>query len=263
MSGLINGTTLSPVEQVGQIPYKFVVSFFQHHRMLQLEDRPQWQTVKGGSASYIRAIQKACPSIIWKKAQVQQVLRESDKVTVVTDRNEEVFDWVVFASHADDTLKLIQDPSADERDVLGCFDYQDNFMVVHCDTSIMPKRQSQWASWHVHVTAQEKPQKNSKAHQVHYGFTYWMNSLQKLPCQTQVFSTLNPNFPIAKKSIWVERHYRHPVFDQKAIAAQSRWQEINGNNRSSFCGAYWGWGFHEDGARSAARVVDQFASLSN
>jgi predicted NAD/FAD-binding protein len=90
-----------------------------------------------------------------------------------------------------------------------------------------------------------------------------MNSLQKLPCQTQVFSTLNPNFPIAKKSIWVERHYRHPVFDQKAIAAQSRWQEINGNNRSSFCGAYWGWGFHEDGARSAARVVDQFASLSN
>ena len=97
----------SPVDQVGNIPYKFVVSFFQHHRMLQLEDRPQWQTVKGGSASYIRAIQKACPSIIWKKAQVQQVIRENDLVHIVTNQEQETFDWVVFASHADDTLKLI------------------------------------------------------------------------------------------------------------------------------------------------------------
>jgi predicted NAD/FAD-binding protein len=252
----------SPVDQVGNIPYKFVVSFFQHHRMLQLEDRPQWQTVKGGSASYIRAIQKACPSIIWKKAQVQQVIRENDLVHIVTNQEQETFDWVVFASHADDTLKLIQNPSADERDVLGCFDYQDNFMVVHSDTSIMPKRQSQWASWHVHVTAQEKHQKNSKAHQVHYGFTYWMNSLQKLPCKTQIFSTLNPNMPIAKDKIYVERRYRHPVFDKKAIESQARWDLIDGQNRSSFCGAYWGWGFHEDGARSAQRVVDELLKLN-
>ncbi|MBH2001370.1 MAG: NAD(P)-binding protein [Moraxellaceae bacterium] len=254
----------SPVEQVGQIPYKFVVSFFQHHRMLQLKDRPQWQTVKGGSASYIQAIQAACPSIQWKHAHVQEVIRTEHAVRIVTDQDQEQFDWVVFASHADDTLGLIKDASEKEREILGSFDYQDNLMVVHSDTSIMPKRKSQWASWHVHVTAEKMDmQKRLDSSNTHYGFTYWMNTLQNLPCKTQVFSTLNPNFPIAKKSIWVERHYRHPVFDQKAIAAQSRWQEINGNNRSSFCGAYWGWGFHEDGARSAARVVDQFVSLSN
>ena len=247
----------SPVDQVGNIPYKFVVSFFQHHRMLQLKDRPQWQTVKGGSASYIRAIQKFCPSITWKKAHVQKVIREQNLVHIVTERGQETFDWVVFASHADDTLKLIENPSADEQNVLGCFDYQYNCMVVHSDTSIMPKRQSQWASWHVHVTAQK-----SKSNRVHYGFTYWMNSLQNLSCKTQVFSTLNPNMPIAKDKIYIERHYRHPVFDKKAIESQARWGEINGQNRSSFCGAYWGWGFHEDGARSAQRVVDALLEIN-
>jgi predicted NAD/FAD-binding protein len=101
-------------------------------------------------------------SIDYLEAQVQQVIRENDLVHIVTNQEQETFDWVVFASHADDTLKLIQNPSADERDVLGCFDYQDNFMVVHRDTSIMPKRQSQWASWHVHVTAQENLKKIAK-----------------------------------------------------------------------------------------------------
>ncbi|ENW96089.1 NAD(P)/FAD-dependent oxidoreductase [Acinetobacter sp. NIPH 298] len=253
----------SPVDQVGKIPYKFVVSFFQHHRMLQLKDRPQWQTVKGGSASYIHAIRAACPSIQWKNAPVQQVIRADDSVTIITEKNQEAFDWVVFASHADDTLKLIRNPSAIERDILGCFDYQDNFMVVHSDSSIMPKRRSQWASWHVHVTAQDQSKKKSNVNNVHYGFTYWMNSLQNLPCKTQVFSTLNPNMPIAKNKIYVERHYRHPVFDKKAIQAQARWHELNGNNRSSFCGAYWGWGFHEDGASSAERVVEPLLKISD
>ncbi|MBD0191265.1 dehydrogenase, partial [Acinetobacter baumannii] len=96
---------------------------------------------------------------------------------------------------------------------------------------------------------------------IHYGFTYWMNNLQNLSCATQIFSTLNPNMKIKAEDILVERQYRHPVFDAKAIKAQSRWHEINGQNRTSFCGAYWGWGFHEDGARSAARVVEQLLAL--
>ncbi|MDM1020400.1 NAD(P)-binding protein [Acinetobacter sp. VNK23] len=253
----------SPIDQVGNIPYKFVVSFFQHHRMLQLKDRPQWQTVKGGSISYIYAIQHHCPTIIWKKNQVKQVIRSKDHISIVTAHGQEQFDWVIFASHADDTLKLLDEPSNIEREVLGSFDYQDNRMVVHHDTSIMPKSRSQWASWHVHVTPQAQNEQSTLPDNVHFGFTYWMNSLQNLNCKTQVFSTLNPNTPIAKDKIYIERHYRHPVFNKTALEAQSRWHELDGKNRSSFCGAYWGWGFHEDGARSAERVVEHLMTIAD
>lgn len=169
-----------------------------------------------------------------------------------------MFDWVIFATHADDTLSILKDPTTLEQDILEKFGYQNNRMVVHTDQSIMPKSRSQWASWHVHVTRDRQIQ-----HQAHYGFTYWMNTLQNLSCKTQIFSTLNPNMPIDPKRILVERHYRHPVFDSMAIQSQSRWQEINGLQRSSFCGAYWGWGFHEDGARSSERVVQHLQQYTD
>ena len=131
-------------------------------------------------------------------------------------------------------------------------------MVVHSDTSIMPKSRRQWASWHVHVTPTQATEQTPFQHSgTHYGFSYWMNQLQNLNCKTQVFATLNPNFALNPKKVWVERHYRHPVFDAPAIEAQQRWVEVNGQNRTSYCGAYWGWGFHEDGARSASWVIDQ------
>lgn len=251
-----------PIEQAGQIPYKFVVSFFQHHRMLQLKDRPQWQTVKGGSAQYVQAIQQQSPNIEFKNLAVISVSRLADEVIVKTQRDTQQFDWVIFASHADDSLKMLNDATPLEQSVLSQFSYQDNKMVVHSDVSIMPKQKSQWASWHVHVTA-DQAKSNPKKHipEVHYAFSYWMNKLQNLSCKSQVFATLNPNFQINPKHILVEREYRHPVFNAKAIEAQNRWHEINGQYRTSFCGAYWGWGFHEDGARSAANVVNQLTQL--
>jgi predicted NAD/FAD-binding protein len=189
---------------------------------------------------------------------VQLVSRSANDVLIETTQGSERFDWVVFASHADDSLKLLKDPSAQELDVLGKFRYQDNRMVVHSDTSIMPKSRHQWASWHVHVTPNYATESTPFQHSnMHYGFSYWMNQLQNLQCKTQVFATLNPNFNLDPKKIWVERYYRHPVFDAAAIEAQQRWAEVNGQNRTSYCGAYWGWGFHEDGARSASWVVNQ------
>ena len=253
-----------PVEQAGQIPYKFVVSFFQHHRMLQLKDRPQWLTVKGGSSQYIRAIQAQATNIEFKNAQVKSVKRYQNEVVIETSNSSEKFDCVVFASHADDSLKLISEPSAEEAEILEKFQYQDNQMVVHSDTQIMPKSRRQWASWHVHVTPTQHANAtpNSSA-DIHYGFSYWMNQLQNLQCKTQIFATLNPNFDLDPNKVWVQRHYRHPVFNAEAIAAQSRWAEINGVNRTYFCGAYWGWGFHEDGARSASWVVQPLLNSSN
>lgn len=252
-----------PIEQAGKIPYKFVVSFFQHHRMLQLKDRPLWQTVKGGSSTYVRTIQAQAKNIHFKQIGVTAVTRSKQDVLIETEQGTERFDWVVFASHADDTLELIQDPTALEQDILGHFSYQNNRMVVHHDQQIMPKSKRQWASWHVHVTQSHSPYVTPfQTSRIHYGFTYWMNKLQNLKCNTQIFSTLNPNFHIDPACVLVERHYRHPVFDAKAIDAQSRWHEINGQNRSSYCGAYWGWGFHEDGARSASWVVDDILRVS-
>lgn len=242
----------TPLENVGQLPLRFVIGFFQHHRMLQVNDRPQWQTVKGGSSQYIHAIQAQCKNIHWQMSNVNRVERLDTHVNIHCAGQTHVFDWVIFAGHADDTLRLLSDPTPQEQQVLGAMTYQDNVMVVHTDRSIMPKRKSLWASWHVHVNADQ-------AGQASYSFSYWMNRLQNLACNTQIFSTLNPNLPIDPNKILVTRHYRHPHFDRDAILAQSQWQQINGQHRSSFCGAYWGWGFHEDGARSAARVVDAFA----
>ena len=188
-----------PVEQAGQIPYKFVVSFFQHHRMLQLKDRPLWLTVKGGSARYVRAIQSQT-NITFRKTAVQLVSRSANDVLIETTQGSERFDWVVFASHADDSLKLLKDPSAQELDVLGKFRYQDNRMVVHSDSSIMPKSRRQWASWHVHVTSSQGSEQTPFQHSnMHYGFSYWMNQLQNLNCKTQIFATLNPNFRLDPK----------------------------------------------------------------
>ncbi len=263
-------------QSVAQIPYQFVIQFFQHHRMLSLKDRPQWQTVRGGSASYIQAIRAQCPSIFWKNVAVNSVKRSADQALLSTSAGDFVFDWVIFAIHADDTLKILADASELEREILGQFQYQDNHMVVHADTQIMPKQRSQWASWHVHVTAnnehdngkissalndQETNSKRQNTSPIHFAYSYWMNNLQNLKCKTQIFSTLNPNQAIDPKKIFVERHYRHPVFDPAAIATQSRWHEINGKHRSSFCGAYWGWGFHEDGAKSALNVVNAIEAM--
>ncbi|WOE32434.1 MULTISPECIES: NAD(P)/FAD-dependent oxidoreductase [unclassified Acinetobacter] len=253
-----------PVTQVGQIPYKFVIHFFQHHRMLQLKDRPLWQTVKGGSASYVRALQQQSKNIDFQYTAVHAVTRTSKGVQLETAQGTMNFDWVVLACHADDSLKLLQDPSTLEQDILQQFRYQDNTMVVHSDCSIMPKSKRQWASWHVHVTAKQHQQQTPfQQNGIHYGFTYWMNRLQNLPCKTQVFATLNPNMVIDPKKIWVQRQYRHPIFDAAAIGAQQRWSEINQQRNTSYCGAYWGWGFHEDGARSASWVVEQLLQLSN
>lgn len=245
-------------EQIEKIPFRFAVGFFQNHNMLQVDHRPQWLTIKGGSYSYIKAIQTQCPDIQWKTSEVLEVNRthvsETDVVKVVHQHGSDEFDWVIMASHADQTLQMLHSPHAKEHEILSSFQYQPNHMIVHTDKSIMPRAQSQWASWHVHVQKDTQGEPN-------YGYTYWMNKLQNLSSKAQVFSSLNCPLPIKHEHIHVERHYTHPVFDSKALAAQSCWDDINGIDRISYCGAYWGWGFHEDGAKSAKRVVDHLKGL--
>lgn len=239
--------------EVPHLPLKFVLGFFQNHNMLQMTGRPTWLTVKGGSSSYINALKKQLKAT-WLATHVIAVDRESDQVQIRTATEKLSFDQVIFACHADQALKLITQPSMIEKRVLGAFRYSHNTMVLHKDESVMPAKKFNWASWQVRVAASTDHPKLSD--HPSYSFTYWMNKLQNLKTKTPVLATLNPNCAIDPRKILVTRQYEHPQFDIAALNAQSQWKSINGFNRSYFCGAYWGWGFHEDGARSAHRVAN-------
>jgi predicted NAD/FAD-binding protein len=245
--------------EVPKLPFKFVLGFFQNHKMLQMTDRPQWLTVKGGSSAYINALKKQM-NVTWYAQGVTSVDRENQDIQIrTTDDLMHTFDQVIFACHADQALKLMTQPTIAEIDVLSAFSYSPNTMVLHTDGQVMPVKKSNWASWQVRV---DKSASNTDfINDPTYSFTYWMNALQNIKVKTPVLATLNPNSAIDPRKILVTRHYEHPHFDVGALNAQSQWKEINGVNRSYFCGAYWGWGFHEDGARSAHRVADHLLSL--
>lgn len=239
--------------EVPNLPFKFVLGFFQNHKMLQVTERPQWLTVKGGSASYIDALKKLI-NVTWLNQGVISVNRENQDIEIRTvDDSKHSFDQVIFACHADQALKLLTQPTVDEKNILGAFQYTQNTMVLHTDKQVMPTKKSNWASWQVRVDESKSHAKSEDSPS--YSFTYWMNKLQNLKTKTPVLATLNPNCAIDPQKILVTRHYEHPHFDVNALRAQAQWGEINGVNRSYFCGAYWGWGFHEDGARSAHRVA--------
>ncbi len=239
-------------EEAPQLPLRFVLGFFQNHRMLQISDRPAWLTIKGGSARYVDALKQAL-KVAWADG-ATAVERHADHVVVKTAQAETRHDLVIFACHADQAITLLSQLTQDEQQILPAFRYRPNRMVLHTDAAVMPAIRSDWASWQVRVD--RRPGNQAPA----YSFTYWMNRLQNLPTATPVLATLNPSITIDPARILVTRDYEHPVYDRHAFAAQARWAQINGRQRSYFCGAYWGWGFHEDGAHSAHRVVEHLLS---
>ena len=242
--------------RIGELPLRFVIQFMQHHRMLQRHDRPQWLTVRGGSSQYIQAIQQQTGSRIqWQHARVVAVRPATDgqlpALRTAQDQHLDqwqAFDQIILAGHADAMLQVLEQPCVAQQSVLSAFGYDDNIMVLHQDAQLMPDSRSQWASWHVRVDGDRK--------RPHYSYTYWMNRLQNLPTRKPWLATLNPPPDFDLRSRFVTRHYRHPRYTVAAQQAQSRWDQVNGQGQLWFCGAYWGWGFHEDGARSAQRVVD-------
>ncbi|MDE2421376.1 MAG: FAD-dependent oxidoreductase [Gammaproteobacteria bacterium] len=243
--------------EVPKLPFRFVLGFFQNHKMLQMTDRPQWLTVKGGSSAYIKALKQHIKAT-WLAQGVTSVNREKKDIEIsTTDGSQHHFDQVIFACHADQALKLMTDATVNEKNILGAFRYSPNKMVLHTDACVMPTKKSNWASWQVRVAKSDTAATSCGPT---YSFTYWMNTLQNLKVKTPVLATLNPNYSIDRHKVLVTRHYEHPQFDVHALNAQSLWGEVNGINRSYFCGAYWGWGFHEDGARSAHRVARHLLS---
>jgi predicted NAD/FAD-binding protein len=248
LSGAIWST---PTEKIMDFPAHAMMTFFDNHALLGITGQHQWYTVKGGSQEYVSrlGVSMAERGVVMRLGTpVEAVRREQDAVkTKARGSDWEGFDEVIFATHSDDSLSMIADPTATESSLLGAVKYQPNRIVLHSDESIMPKRKSVWSSW---VYSEDKDKASDRI-----DLTYWMNKLQPWLKQDHLFVTLNTTRDIDPDLIWDEVTLRHPVYDLAALQAQKTLPSVNGTNRTWFCGAWMKNGFHEDGIGSAMDVV--------
>ena len=236
-------------EHMWTLPASFLVPFFATHGMLSLTGRPAWSTVTGGAARYVEALTAPFAHRVRTRAPVVAVTRHPTHVEVVPSGGPaEEFDEVVLAAHADDALAVLTDPTPAEVEVLGTFAYQPNEAVLHTDRSLLPRRHAAWAAWNYHLP----PEPRGRC-----AVTYYMNHLQALPADRPYCVTLNRTAAIDPEQILRVVPYTHPVYTADSMAAQARHAEVSGVDRTHYCGAYWGWGFHEDGVVSAHRAVER------
>jgi predicted NAD/FAD-binding protein len=227
-----------------------MIGFFANHGLMQLRDRPPWRTILGGSRSYVEALLEPIRDRVRLRSPIASVARtEEDVIVKPVDGPAERFDEVVLASHADQTLKMLADPSRSERQILGSFPYQPNEAVLHTDRRLLPRRQRAWASWNYRIPIGEA---RSAA------VTYDLSRLQNHDSDVPILLTLNATEDIDESAVLRTFNYSHPAYCCESISAQRRFSEISGQRRTHFCGAYWGYGFHEDGVNSALAVASQF-----
>jgi predicted NAD/FAD-binding protein len=236
-------------------PARYFVQFFHNHGMLTVDDRPQWLTVRGGSARYVEKLTAAFRHRIRVRTPVESVWRTAAGVFVKpAGAPGERFDRVFFACHSDQALRLLGDANATERTVLGAIRYQRNDVLLHTDSRVLPKRELAWAAWNYHLLdgATER-----------VAVTYHMNILQRIQSRAPLLVTLNMSDRVDERRVIKHMSYEHPVFTREAVAAQSRHAEINGADRAYFCGAYWRFGFHEDGVVSALSALEHFRQIEH
>ncbi len=237
----------SPPARILSFPARYLVQFMANHQMLSIQGRPEWRVVRGGSASYVRALRARWRVRERPGCPVRAVRREAHGVSIAYDGGAERFDHVVLACHSDQALALLSDASAAERAILGAIPYQPNEAVLHTDASVLPRRRKAWAAWNAHV-----PREPGTACTV----SYCMNLLQGIDSPEPFIVTLNRTAAIDPARVLRTMRYEHPLHTHAALTAQRRRAEIQGVNRTWFAGAYWGWGFHEDGMRSALAVAE-------
>ncbi len=231
-------------------PAATFLRFCLNHGLLQVNDRPQWRTVAGGSRNYVAKMAATLPERRVASA-VAGVRRENGQLVVSSSAGDEVFDAVVFATHAPTTLELLLDADADERAILGGVRYQPNRAWLHTDVRLMPRRRKVWSAWNYLSSPAQDGQRPVCV-------TYWLNQLQDLPFETPVLVTLNPHTPPAPETVHASFDYEHPIMDQSTIAAQQQLPSIQGKDGIWYAGAWTGYGFHEDGLKSALRVAAAF-----
>jgi predicted NAD/FAD-binding protein len=237
----------SPAAQILAFPARYLVQFMANHQMLQVSDRPQWRVVRGGSSAYVKALRAK-----WRVSErlcspVRVVRRRRDYVEITTGESRESFDQVVFACHSDQALGLLSDANDSEHSILGAMRYQKNETVLHTDATLLPVNRRAWAAWNAFI-----PRTPDDVCTV----SYYMNHLQGIECSQPFIVTLNRTHAIDPAKVLRKMQYEHPVYSHASVAAQARKPEMQGLRRTWFAGAYWGWGFHEDGIRSAVEVAD-------
>ena len=233
-----------------EFPALYFAQFFKNHGFLNIKDQPQWLTVKGRSRTYIKPITRSYADQIRLNCPVTSVRRHEDCVEISTkNQPSEKFDQVVIAAHSDQALDLLNDPSDAEQKILGAIPYQENETVLHHDESLLPSKKAAWASWNYHIPKEETGR---------VAVTYDMNILQSIGAPEEFCVSLNLSKAINPDKIHRKYVYHHPAFDPESLIARQSHAQINGINRTHFAGAYWGYGFHEDGVRSAVEVCKLF-----
>lgn len=243
-----------PVEKMLDYPASSFLRFCSNHGLNQLKDRPQWKTVVGGSRQYVDKIAQNLTNGVRLNTRIQSVTRLGEQVAVDDILgNRELFDEVVFACHSDQVLELLSDASREEKSLLSCFPYQRNFAYLHLDTTLMPHRRQAWSSWN-YLSNKDEQQHNVSV-------SYWMNRLQPLNTDQPVIVSLNPLRKPKQGTIIRSFLYDHPIFGQHSIAAQKHLWSLQGKAHTWFCGAYFGYGFHEDGLQSGLAVAEALGDI--
>ncbi|MFZ2386609.1 MAG: FAD-dependent oxidoreductase [Polaromonas sp.] len=239
-----------PTDQMLQFPVATMIRFCHNHGLIQVSNRPQWHTVKGGAKHYV---DKIVARIADKRLNtpVRRIERDAAGVRVVLDSGTERFDRLVLATHSDQALALLRDATAQERQVLGAIRYQPNRAVLHTDASVLPAKRSAWAAWN-YERAQDSGRESARV-----CLHYLINQLQPVPFSQPVVVSLNPLREISAQHVIGEYDYDHPVFDLTAIRAQQQVTQLQGRHHTWFCGAWTGYGFHEDGLKSGLAVAQQ------
>ncbi|WP_293550157.1 NAD(P)/FAD-dependent oxidoreductase [Parvibaculum sp.] len=244
-----------PLARVEEFPALAFLRFFDNHGLMRITGRPLWRTVDGGSREYVARLTAPLGTRLRLNAGVSSVRRDETGVTVCDMQGgSDRYDHVVIASHSDEALAMLEDADGRERSLLGALPYQRNAAFLHSDASFMPRSRRVWSSWNY--------MGGGSGGGAPVCVTYWMNRLQSLPTQRQIFVTLNPSHEPAPESVVRRIDYDHPVFDSGALAAQRRLWQLQGARRTWFCGAYFGSGFHEDGLQAGLAVAEQLGGVS-
>jgi predicted NAD/FAD-binding protein len=236
----------APAQRILEFPARYLVQFMANHRMLQVAGRPEWRVVRGGSCQYVQAMRRRWSVRERLNTPVRSIRRTPERIHLSTDAGAEIFDHVVLACHSNQAIKILSDPNDGEHEVVGAIPYQRNEAVLHTDPTVLPGDRKAWAAWNAFVPA---------ADTTHCTVSYCMNLLQGIDSPDPLIVTLNPTVPIDPAKVLRTMQYEHPIYNHASVAARARKAEIQGKRRTWFAGAYWGWGFHEDGVKSAVEVA--------
>ena len=237
-----------PPYEASQMPLTFFLSFFKNHGLFKLKDRPQWYTVTNRSKTYVDKILSKVSGEYFKNYEINKIIRNNNGVKVYYGSENEFFNYdkVVLASHADESLKIISDITNKEREILSNFKYKPNKAVIHSDENLMPVNKKAWCSWNSSLNPDNKEQSS---------VTYWLNQLQNLKTDKNIFLTINPFLEIDSDKIYHKIDFTHPYYDEKALQNQSNLNTIQNTNNTLFAGSYFGYGFHEDGIKSSIEML--------